>query len=190
MEFKLLPKNQENFFYNIKIDPEDFQYCSYCWKKAVYYRMCNYCVKWDWGKCYDCGKPNCARRKCPDCEQIALIYTSEYSLPQTSENYEIDEPIEEGELEYCSICWDGEEIKNNINHEISTQHPEAYNISRPLSNLINTAKLFSRDSREDDLAIEWPDSNSVNINDEVNEKLKTNTLIQNEGNIQADFNLV
>ncbi|CAG8565016.1 3109_t:CDS:2 [Diversispora eburnea] len=60
-------------------------------------------------------------------------------------------------------------MENNIELEISTQHPEAYEISRPLSEYINAAKLLSRDSREDDLAIEWPDSSSV---DKIGEELE------------------
>ncbi|CAG8474723.1 11886_t:CDS:2 [Diversispora eburnea] len=62
------------------------------------------------------------------------------------------------------------EMKSNINDEISTNLPGAYDVStRPLSDHINTAKLLSRDSREDDLVIEW----AVNIN-EISEELETN----------------
>ncbi|CAG8518395.1 8664_t:CDS:2, partial [Diversispora eburnea] len=46
---------------------------------------------------------------------------------------------------------------------------------RTISKHINTAKLLSRDIREDDLTIEWPDSNSVNIN-EISEELETNNF--------------
>ncbi|CAG8604022.1 10600_t:CDS:2 [Diversispora eburnea] len=66
-------------------------------------------------------------------------------------------------------------MENNINNEISTKHPEAYDISRPLSKHIDTAKLLSRDIREGDLAIEWPDSSSINVN-EINEELEQITL--------------
>ncbi|RHZ85712.1 hypothetical protein Glove_61g2 [Diversispora epigaea] len=51
-----------------------------------------------------------------------------------------------------------EEMKNYVELEISMQHPQAYYISRPLCKHINTAKLLSRDIRDDDLAIEWPES--------------------------------
>ncbi|CAG8483319.1 8761_t:CDS:2 [Diversispora eburnea] len=62
-------------------------------------------------------------------------------------------------------------MENYINNEISTKHPKAYDISRPLSKHINTEKLLSRDIREGGLAMEWPDSSSVNFN-EINEELK------------------
>ncbi|RHZ85726.1 hypothetical protein Glove_61g16 [Diversispora epigaea] len=64
-------------------------------------------------------------------------------------------------------------LGSGVVSEISTRHSEAYDISRPLSKYINAAKLLSRDIREDDLAIEWPDSNSVNIN-EISVELEIN----------------
>ncbi|CAG8541737.1 4882_t:CDS:2 [Diversispora eburnea] len=57
--------------------------------------------------------------------------------------------------------------------EMLTRHSEAYDISRSLNEHINTATLLSRDIREDDLAIEWPDSCSITIN-AISEELEIN----------------
>ncbi|RHZ60907.1 hypothetical protein Glove_350g157 [Diversispora epigaea] len=95
--------------------------------------------------------------------------------PTSGEMYDIifKWDIYDENSEIHEIFKKAEEMENNIELEISTRHPEAYDISRPLSKLIGTAKLLSRDIRDDDLAIEWPDSNSVNIN-EINEELEKN----------------
>ncbi|RHZ60906.1 hypothetical protein Glove_350g155 [Diversispora epigaea] len=98
--------------------------------------------------------------KRPTCEEIYDLISEWYIHNENTEIYKIFKKADE-------------EMENNIELEISTQHPEAYYISRPLNKHINTANLLSRDIREEDLAIEWPDSNSVNIN-EINDELETN----------------
>ncbi|RHZ60903.1 hypothetical protein Glove_350g158 [Diversispora epigaea] len=80
-----------------------------------------------------------------------------------------DSAIEWPDSNSVNVNETSEELKtNNSNSKLAipTQHPEAYDISKPLS---KHSELFSRDIREDDLAIEWPDSNSVIIKEIIEE---------------------
>ncbi|RHZ60917.1 hypothetical protein Glove_350g160 [Diversispora epigaea] len=69
---------------------------------------CGYCDKWDYGKCYDCGKQNIDDKWCPNCKPLEITEITHTFSSWTSGNDEIDQLIQENQLipkYYDYNCW-------------------------------------------------------------------------------------
>ncbi|RHZ85727.1 hypothetical protein Glove_61g17 [Diversispora epigaea] len=78
------------------------RYCSICWQKTLKFSHCNYCNKWDYGKCYECGEQNIKPEWCPNCKQLEITLKI---LPLTNGFNKIDQLIHESQLKQNHNCW-------------------------------------------------------------------------------------